>query len=165
MVRSFDNIFYNVGYTLNLIDRYQGLFSGYKKANLYVRATLPLTKEQATFDLDSMPWLTDAQITDNGASQTLTDHYSMAAANFDYVVPSTGTVKFAVSVKAMANGAAVQPAFELWLDDGNNTNHASAPAEVVTPSVTTVSAKAAYDVDIEEIGIKDPGSVDRKSVV
>ena len=131
MVRSFDNIFYNVGYTLNLIDRYQGLFSGYKKANLYVRATLPLTKEQATFDLDSMPWLTDAQITDNGASQTLTGHYSMAAANFDYVVPSTGTVKFAVSVKAMANGAAVQPAFELWLDDGNNTNHVSAPAEVV----------------------------------
>ena len=134
------------------------MFSGYKKANLYVRATLPLTKEQATFDLDSMPWLTDAQVTDNGASQTLTGYYSMEAANFDYVVPSTGTVKFAVSVKAMANGAAVQPAFELWLDDGNNTNHASAPAEVVTPSVTTVSAKAAYDVDIEEIGIKDPGT-------
>ena len=60
----------------------------------------------------------------------------MAAANFDYVVSSTGTVKFAVSVKAMANGAAVQPAFELWLDDGDNTNHASAPAEVVTLSVT-----------------------------
>ena len=34
VVRSFDTVFYNVGYTLNLKDRYQGMFSGYRKAGV-----------------------------------------------------------------------------------------------------------------------------------
>lgn len=158
VVRSFDTVFYNVGYTLNLKDRYQGMFSGYRKAGVYVRATLPLPKEQAAFDLDAMPWLSDARVDDAGAVQTLTGRYDAEAAAGDCAVPSTGSVRFAVSVKAMANGAEVRPTFELWLDDGDNDHHVSAPAETLAPAATAVSAKAAYDVDIEEIGIKDPGT-------
>ena len=158
VVRSFDTVFYSVGYTLNLADRYQGMFSGYRKAGVYVRATLPLPKEQAAFDLDAMPWLSDARVDDAGAVQTLTGRYDAEAAAGDCAVPSTGSVRFAVSVKAMADGAEVRPTFELWLDDGNNENHVSAPAETLAPAATAVSAKAAYDVDIEEIGIKDPGT-------
>ena len=66
-----------------------------------MRATLPLPKEQAAFDLDAMPWLSDARVDDAGAVQTLTGRYDAEAAASDCTVPSTGSVRFAVSVKAM----------------------------------------------------------------
>ncbi|WP_040619042.1 ICP22 family protein, partial [Slackia exigua] len=152
VVRSFDTVFYSVGYTLNLADKYQGLFSGYKKANLYVEATLPLPKEQAAFDLGAMSWLTDAQVTDNGASQTLTGYYALDTGGKAYAVPSTGTMKLAVAVKNMANGTNVNlTEIKCWLDAGKE--------KTVTPTDTAVSSKANYNVGIKdftwEVGTAD----------
>ncbi|WP_130837997.1 DUF7601 domain-containing protein [Lachnoclostridium sp. Marseille-P6806] len=145
IVRSFDTIFYNVGYTLNLTDKYQGVFSGYRKGKLYVEAVLPLSKEKAAFDLGAMPWMKDAAITDHGASQTLTGCYAMDAGDHDFAIPATGTLKLAVAVKGMPNGSMVEPSFKLWLDKPK--------AKSITPGAVTVSAAAHYNVSIRPINI------------
>ena len=160
VVRSFDTIFYNVGYTVNIKDRYLSTYKGFKTARLYVRARLPMPSDQAVFDADAMPWLSDYAVTESGGIQTLTGYYEMAAGDYDYIVPSTGTVRFAVYVKGMANGATVQPTdITLWLDDGSNAAPSS-EAVSVNPTATTVSSKANYNVRLDYMTYVYVSSVD-----
>ncbi len=160
IVRSYDSISYNILYTLNIKDEYQDTVLGYNHADMYVRATLTLPESQASFDLDSMQWLQNASVEKTSNGQVLTGYYPIE--NNDetkpYVLPGNGTVRFVVNVGCMTNGSTIQPVFEMWLDDGENTGHSALEEERVIPSATTVSSVVNYDIGLMPLkqSVKEP---------
>ena len=68
---------------------------------------------------------------------------SLDAGDKAYAIPSTGTLKLAVTVKNMANGTKVNLSeVKCWLDTGKD--------KTVTPTDTTVSSKTNYNVGIKD---------------
>lgn len=159
-VRSYDHVFYNIGYTANLVDAYNSTTAGYKNAKLYIEAAMPIDSAKAEFDLEAMGWLSGASVTESGGVQTLTGYYQMTADSADYAVPGTGNVRLAVFVKGMADMEGLPaPVVQCWLDPGSGSPDVKAVSGI-EPVTVRAAAPTQFDVGIVSCQVED-ATVDR----
>ncbi|MBS5855134.1 MAG: hypothetical protein KIC56_08020, partial [Clostridium sp.] len=70
-----------------------------------------------TWDLDSMKWLENGSISEDG--RTVTGKYSMS--NTEITIPGKQTLVFVLKVEGAGNRTEIEPSFKFGLE-GNNEN-------------------------------------------
>lgn len=117
VLRSYDSVIYSTSYAL-VVD--EG-FGTAKSGKLKVSATLPLTDDLMTWDLDSMVWLKNAHVTTSDKKQTVTGDVVFGGDSSAPVAPSVGMLNFVAKVRDVSQGQAIDaPEFTLqrYADDG-----------------------------------------------
>lgn len=110
VLRSFDSVIYSTSYSL-AVDNGVGVA---KSGKLRVSATLPLSQDLMTWDLDSMIWLKNAKVTTEGDKQTVTGDVVFDEASSLPMAPSVGVLNFVAKVRDVSQGANVNaPTFTL----------------------------------------------------
>ena len=142
VVRSFDQVTWTVENTMILNSNEVTSYSGGK---IYFEAALPVefTKGTIEWDIDSMGWIENPQISSDGL--TLTGYYQMGTENV--TVPGKQTLLFIVKVFGAANGTKLQPTINLWLNGNNEEDY-----QTVIPEEITVSAKPSYNLKLLKNG-------------
>ena len=87
IVRSFDNVNYTLEYVTAL-----KVTQPITDAYLMVEFTLPCTKDIATFDMDTMAWIVDPQLTEKDGKQILTGKRYLQNTSDNNAIPGTGTL-------------------------------------------------------------------------
>ena len=138
VVRSFDQVTWTVENTMILNSNEVTSYSGGK---IYFEATLPdvFTSETVKWDLDSMAWIENVNVSNNGL--TLTGYYQMGTENI--TVPGKQTLVFVAKILGAKNETEFQPTIKLWLN-GNNENE----YQTVIPDEVIVSAAPKYNVKL-----------------
>ena len=138
VVRSFDQVTWTVENTMILNSNEVTSYSGGK---IYFEATLPdvFTSETVKWDLDSMAWIENVNVSSNGL--TLTGYYQMGTENI--TVPGKQTLVFVAKILGAKNETEFQPTIKLWLN-GNNENE----YQTVIPDEVIVSAAPKYNVKL-----------------
>ena len=131
IVRSFDQVTWTVENTFALNTEGEGYTGG----TIYFEASLPANvfeKNEIMWDLDSMPWIEEPSISNDG--QTLTGHYSLSTESL--TIPGKQSLAFILNVYGVKNGTKFSPTFKTWL----NGNLADQYATVVGEEITISSA-------------------------
>ena len=140
VVRSFDQVTWTIENTLSINGEGADSYTGGK---IYFEATLPsvFTSETVKWDLDSMAWIEDAKVSNDGL--TLTGFYQMGVDNI--TIPGKQTLVFVASILGAKNGIEFSPTIKLWLN-GNSEDE----IQTVVPDKTTISAAPKYNVKISQ---------------
>ncbi|MEE0127469.1 MAG: SdrD B-like domain-containing protein, partial [Clostridia bacterium] len=93
-----------------------------------------------TWDLDSMKWLENGSISEDG--RTVTGKYSMS--NTEITIPGKQTLVFVLKVEGAGNRTEIEPSFKFGLE-GNNENEKVS----LLGNKTIVSAKPKYNVEFK----------------
>ncbi len=128
ILRTFDIVTYTIQYQTAL--RSDAGVQGYRTGTVYFEFILPLTSQQAVFDIDSMGWLAaynevEYEIVNVtvGGVQCQVLHGSFLAepssANPSAIGNSLNTMAIVVRAMQMKDGEKFQPKFTLWLE-GND---------------------------------------------
>ena len=137
VVRSFDQVTWTIENTfaLNSNDA-----SSYQGGKLYFEVKLPSDKfnsETAKWDLSSMAWVENAQLSSD--KMTLTGCYTL---NPDAItIPGKQTVVFVASILGAPNGTEFQPEFKLWLNGNSDEEKYTVQSKNIT-----ISAAANYNI-------------------
>ena len=139
IVRSFDQVTWTVENTfaLNGADA-----QSYQGGKLYFEVKLPADKfnsETAKWDLSSMAWVENAQL--SADKMTLTGCYSLNPNAI--TIPGKQTVVFVANILGASNGTEFVPEFKLWLN--GNTNEEKVD---IQGSKITVSAAPNYNIKL-----------------
>ncbi|MDR1204121.1 MAG: hypothetical protein LBL26_01370, partial [Peptococcaceae bacterium] len=142
IVRSFDSVSYTLKYFTRLQNQADPTY--FRRGWLYVKFVLPgVAPSQANFDLTGMRWLEegDYALDYSNGDVTLTGRHLIRADGGMTAIPGSGTLSVAVKALGMANGAAIAPSFECWLEGYDE----AAPVDsnvprLVIPDPVTVSA-------------------------
>ena len=136
IVRSFDQVTWTVENTMVLNGNEADSYSG---GRIYFEAVLPdvFTSETAKWDLDSMAWIENAQVSSDGL--TLTGYYQMGTENI--TVPGKQTLVFVAKILGAANGIEFEPEIKLWLNGNSEENYKTVNTEKIT-----VSAAPSYNI-------------------
>ena len=104
VVRSFDQVTWTVENTMVLNGNEADSYSG---GRIYFEAVLPdvFTSETAKWDLESMAWIENAQVSSDGL--TLTGYYQMGTENI--TVPGKQTLVFVAKILGASNGIEFEP--------------------------------------------------------
>lgn len=137
IVRSFDSIQYTLSYTTAMKET--SSYAWFDEGDVYVRFTLPVSSREATFDLGAMSWLLEPELKEENGQVILTGRRHLTKGTAQNAIPGAGTLSVVVKVRAMANQAALQPSFEVWMD-GDDT------VQTVRPDPVTVSAAPNFNV-------------------
>lgn len=148
IVRSFDSITYQLGYSTKV--KTSGI--AYNEGYINFEMTLPYKKDIATFDTDAMGWMaTDKdhkwEVVENpDGTQTFKALKRLKAqeAN-ESAIPGSGEVPVSVSVKNSNNGQIIKPIFKAWMDYNNPATDAK---EAKVPEVK-VTAEPNYNVQLK----------------
>ena len=138
IVRSFDQVTYTVELTM-------ALKSGIVESNLTggiinIEATISQNcSNLVTWDLDSMKWLENGSISEDG--RTVTGKYSMS--NTEITIPGKQTLVFVLKVEGAGNRTEIEPSFKFGLE-GNNENEKVS----LLGNKTIVSAKGKYNIQL-----------------
>ena len=138
IVRSFDQITWT--FELTLLMKTGTTEANLKGGAIEVEAELPETLDnQLEWDIESMNWLEDANLSQDGTK--LTGKYNMS--DDEITIPSKKEVIFVLKVKGAKNKTEIQPTFSFKLD-GNEEN------EIVkeTAEKVIVSATGKYNIEI-----------------
>ena len=170
IVRSFDSVNYTLKYTTALRD---DSVQGVDSANVTVDFVLPCDPSVAAFNLDTMQWCLDRQVTyhyEDGtesttwdpdkpvASQQLTGRRLLQNTDAGNTIPGTGTLSVGIMVKMAPNGQELKPRFTIWVEGNPEEEH-----RTVTDTVT-VTAAPKYDLAVSRntsadiLGYYDPVS-------
>lgn len=158
IVRSFDTINYTLKYTTAIKD---ADIQGIDSTNVMVDFLLSCSPIKAEFNVDTMTWMLDKQITytyDDGStsltydrnknvvSQRLTGRRLLVNSEAGNTVPGTGTLAIGINVNAAVSGDVIKPEFTIWME-GNTENE-----KKTLSASTTVSAAPKYDIVIKRNG-------------
>ena len=138
IVRSFDQITYTVDLTMSLK---KGITdTSLKGGVINVEVVLPENCANVMkWDLDSMRWLENGSISEDG--RQLTGKYSMS--NEETTIPGKQTLVFVLKVEGAGNRTEIEPTFKFNLE-GNNENE-----KISTMGTKTiVSAKGKYNIEL-----------------
>ena len=139
IVRSFDVIQWNIDLTL-------GLKSGTTETNLKggkinLKLDLPAdTADVVEWDLDSMSWIENGTVSDDG--KTLTGSYTLSST--EVTIPGKQTLEFFLKTEGIGNGTEIIPTFEFNLE-GNNDNE----KYTYIGNTVKVSAAAKYNIELD----------------
>ena len=138
IVRSFDQITYTVDLTMSLK---KGITdTSLKGGVINVEVVLPENCANVMkWDLDSMRWLENGSISEDG--RTLTGKYSMS--NTEITIPGKQTLVFVLKVEGAGNRTEIEPSFKFGLE-GNNENEKVS----LLGNKTIVSAKGKYNIQL-----------------
>ena len=138
IVRSFDQVTWTVENTMVLNGNEADSYSG---GRIYFEAVLPdvFTSETAKWDLESMAWIENAQVSSDGL--TLTGYYQMGTDNI--TVPGKQTLIFVAKILGAANGIEFQPSIRIWLNGNDEEEY-----QTVIPQKTIISAAPNYNVKL-----------------
>ena len=142
IVRSFDQVTWTIENTMILNNADVTSYSGGK---IYFEAILPnvFTSETAKWDLDSMAWIEDVNVSEDGL--TLSGYYQMN--NTSTTIPGKQTLVFVLSILGAPNGIEFQPEFNVWLNGNSKEDYIS-----VIPEKTIISAAPKYNIKISQNG-------------
>ena len=145
VVRSFDQVTWTVENTMVLNGNEADSYSG---GRIYFEAVLPdvFTSETAKWDVDSMGWVQDAQVSNDGLK--LTGYYQMSSDNI--TVPGKQTLIFIAKIEGAANGIEFQPTIKTWLNGNSESEH-----QTVIPEKTIISAAPKYNIQLVKNGYWD----------
>ena len=138
IVRSFDQVTWTIENTFVLNGNEADSYSG---GRIYFEAVLPdvFTSETAKWDLESMAWIENAQVSSDGL--TLTGYYQMGTENI--TVPGKQTLVFVAKILGASNGIEFEPEIKLWLNGNSEENYKNVATEEIT-----VSAAPRYNVKL-----------------
>ena len=140
IVRSFDQITWTIESTMQLKDG--TINQGLKGGKIHIKAELPAsTANIVKWDLDSMKWAEDAEVSADG--RIFTGSYTMAESKV--TIPGKQTLVVVLKVLGAVNGTKIEPTFSLSLV-GNN----SGEEKTITDSAVTVSAKPSYNIELKQ---------------
>ena len=138
IVRSFDQVTYTVELTMAL--KSETTDTSLKGGVINVEVTLPENCANVMkWDLDSMRWLENGSISEDG--RTLTGKYSMS--NTEITIPGKQTLVFVLKVEGAGNRTEIEPSFKFGLE-GNNENEKVS----LLGNKTIVSAKGKYNIQL-----------------
>ena len=138
IVRSFDQVTYTVELTMAL--KSETTDTSLKGGVINVEVTLPENCANVMkWDLDSMRWLENGSISEDG--RTLTGKYSMS--NTEITIPGKQTLVFVLKVEGAGNRTEIEPTFKFNLE-GNNENEKIS----IVGAKTIVSAKGKYNIQL-----------------
>lgn len=118
VLRSYDSVIYSTSYALAVED---GMGTA-RTGKLRVSATLPLSKDLMTWDLDSMIWLKNAEVTTIAGKQRVTGDVVFGGESSIPVAPSVGMLNFVAKVRNISQGQEIDaPYFSVqrYADDGS----------------------------------------------
>ena len=150
VVRSFDQVTWTVENTMILNGDGATSYTG---GRIHFEAVLPsaFTKETIEWDIDSMGWIENPQVSSDGL--TLTGYYQMS--NENITVPGKQSLIFIAKLYGAANGIKFQPTINLWLNGNNEEDY-----QTVIPEEITVSAKPSYNLKLIKNGFDATGYTD-----
>ena len=131
IVRSFDQVTWTTELTFGLkedagVDSLTG-------GTIEVKAELPENCANImTWDLESMQWLENGQVSDDG--RTLTGSYTMS--NSVTTIPGKQTLVFVLSVEGAGNGTEIVPTFSFNLTENEENENVTIVGEKVVVSAT-----------------------------
>ena len=138
IVRSFDQVTYTVELTMALKSGITD--TSLKGGVINVEVTLPENCANVMkWDLDSMRWLENGSISEDG--RTVTGRYSMS--NTETTIPGKQTLVFVLKIEGAGNRTEIEPSFKFNLE-GNNENEKVS----LLGSKTIVSAKGKYNIQL-----------------
>lgn len=164
IVRSYDEIWYDWDVTVTP----DSTMDYYKNARVAFKFTLPINKDKATWDLNSLGWADKTPgyaptTTDNAdGTQTLTAYRLLTpTSNGSTVIPGTFTIELPVKTLAMRNGETLTPTAQSWVawNKSNPTDHGKHAVYQITAPVVTVSARTSLNVRINQ-SAPIPGNYD-----
>ena len=139
IVRSFDQVTWTIENTFALNG--DGA-SSYQGGKLYFEVKLPSDKfnsETAKWDLSSMAWVENAQLSSD--KMTLTGCYTL---NQNAItIPGKQTVVFVADILGAPNGTEFQPEFKVWLNGNTDDEKVTVQSKNIT-----VSAAANYNIKL-----------------
>lgn len=172
-VRTFDTVTYN--FLVKMESR--NTYIVYKEARVKMEFVIPLTKEQAEFDLGAMAWIDKSEgepeiktekrtITIDGKEiekecQVLTCYKRLLpSANNKSVVPGEFGENVTINVKSMKNGDSFQPIISAAMEyntwDGECSEHKEVEKKSVTADKVEVTAAPKYNLQLRgEASYKD----------
>ncbi|MDO4619187.1 MAG: RICIN domain-containing protein [Lachnospiraceae bacterium] len=130
VVRTNDDVTYVFAYSTALTERY--IYNTISGTRLYVAYRLPVSREEAEFHTEAMPWLKgegeDGKpviLTEEDGSQLLIGYRELPdklEGEERYDVPGAGTLNCVVSVKYMKCREKLKPSFYAWIEEtGDHT--------------------------------------------
>ena len=140
IIRSFDQITWTLENTMALKDNTDVSFSGGK---IYFEAKLPnvLNSETAKWNLESMSWIENAQVSSDGL--TLTGYYQMSEK--EETVPGKQNLVFVANILGAPNNLKFNLTVKTWLNGNSESEKAQAISETIT-----VSAAPKYNIMINK---------------
>lgn len=153
IVRTFDQVSYTVEATMSINSKHgsqelnanNSFVGGY----LNIKGTLPENCDgKVKWDLNSMKWAEDANISDNG--RTITAKYKMSESKI--TVPGKQSLILVATVTKAENGLKFKPDISMWLN-GNETDLSSSECEIAKVNNTneiTVSAAPKYNIVLNQ---------------
>ncbi len=157
IVRTFDYVNYTLSYTTELSDPTVPVDSG----NVYVEFTLPCGPDVASFNMNTLNWMDDPEVTydlpdgtstteyTNGMEvdrQVLTGYRVLENTSDHTAIPGTGTLSVGIYIGAAANGTTLKPEFTAWMDDNEEEDKVS----VTNQQTLTISAAQKYNIGIRQ---------------
>lgn len=167
-VRTFDAVTYEFLINMRSWDEKKT----YAEANVKMEVLLPVSKEEAEFDLTAMGWMEDPEIREEEREllidgetvvktcQVLTGYRHLTPAGGNpSVVPGSFGNNVVINVKRMKNGTSLQPVFSAVMAEGwqegalcPNEEHTEIEKKSVTADKVTVTAAPKYNIQIDGSG-------------
>ena len=140
IVRSFDQVTWTVENTM-VLNNFSA--TGYTGGRIYFEAKLPseLNSTIAKWDLDSMAWIEEPEVLDDG--MILKGYYQMSSSAT--TIPGKQTLVFVLSILGASNGIEFQPEFNIWLKGNEEIDYKKIVADKVK-----ISAAPRYNVKIAQ---------------
>ncbi len=157
IVRTFDYVNYTLSYTTELTNPSVTVNSG----NVYVEFTLPCGPDIASFNTNTLNWMSDSQVTyyfSDGSStteytngmevekQVLTGYRTLVNTSDNTAIPGTGTLSVGIYIGAATNGTTLKPEFTAWMDNNAEEDKVS----VTNQQTLTISAAQKYNIGIRQ---------------
>ncbi len=157
IVRTFDYVNYTLSYTTELSDPTATVDSG----NVYVEFTLPCGPDVASFNMNTLNWMSNPEVTyylsdgtetteykngDEVVKQVLTGYRELVNTSDNTAIPGTGTLSVGIYIGAAKNGTTLTPEFTAWMD--NNADEDKVTVENVNE--LTISAAQKYNIGIRQ---------------
>ena len=142
IVRSFDQVTWTVENTMVVNGTGADSYTG---GRIYFEAAIPNNFNSETFkwDLDSMGWIEEASVSDDGL--TLTGYYSMSTE--DITIPGKQSLIFVGKVLGAANGTELQANLKLWVNGNTEDNYQN-----ITTDKVIVSSAPRYNIRLVRNG-------------
>ncbi len=157
IVRTFDYVNYTLTYITALSDDTVPVNSG----TIFVEFTLPCGPEIASFNMNTLNWMNDPEVTyylsdgtttkeyQNGdpvTKQVLTGDRELINTDSNTAIPGTGTLSVGVYIGAATNGTTLKPEFTAWMDDNSDEDKVS----VTNQETLAISAAQKYNIGIRQ---------------
>lgn len=161
IVRSFDDVTYNINYVTAM--QADAVHSGFKNGKIWMRITIPVSKEYAELKEGSMSWFTVTDREKGPDGEQIITGYRTLTTNDQSIncIPGQGSLYATFTIYAMKNGDVFQPTFEGWIDhndtEGVCPTHGIDEIKKIEETGVKVSAAPKYNVQLTEVPVGNIG--------